>query len=77
MELITQASPETLRILVTDARLENLSRKPIVKSGFLFGDFVDFEADNAYDGDYKWLRKVRDRNLFLPNMERMYPLSYF
>nr|ABD63172.1 hypothetical protein 20.t00024 [Asparagus officinalis] len=63
--------------LVTDARLESPSRKPIVKPGYLFGDFVDFDASTAYDGDYKWLRKVGDRNLFLPNMERMFPISYF
>ena len=27
-------------------------------------------------GDYKWLRQIGDRRFFLPNMERMYPLSY-
>ena len=29
-----------------------------------------------YDGDYKWLRQVRDKKFFLPNIERMYPLAY-
>ena len=77
VELITQASHDTLRTLVSDARLESPSRKPITKPGYLFGDFVDFNASTAYDGDYKWLRRVEDRNLFLPNMERMFPLSYF
>ena len=28
------------------------------------------------DGDYKWLRQIGNRKFFLPNMERMYPLSY-
>ena len=30
----------------------------------------------TYNGDYKWLRQIRDRRFFLPNLERMYPLAY-
>ena len=27
-------------------------------------------------GDYKWLRQIGEKRFFLPNMERMYPLSF-
>ena len=36
---------------------------------------VDEDDRILHDGDYKWLRQIGDR-FFLPNMERMYSLSY-
>ena len=29
-----------------------------------------------HDGDYKWLSQIGDRRFFLPNMVRMYLMSY-
>ena len=46
------------------------------QSTFLFGDAIDEDDRILHDGDYKWLRQIGDRKFFLPNMERMYPLSY-
>ena len=41
-----------------------------------FGDAITEEDRILYDGDYTWLSQIGDRKFFLPNMERMSPLSY-
>jgi len=41
-----------------------------------FGDAITEEDRILYDGDYTWLSQIGDRKFFLPNMERMYLLSY-
>ena len=43
---------------------------------FFFVDAIDEDDRILHDGDYKWLRQIGDRRFFLPNMERMYSLSY-
>ena len=45
------------------------------KLTFLFEDFVNEDAEVMYDGSYKWLRRLRERCFFLPDMERIFSLS--
>nr|ABB55317.1 zinc transporter, putative [Asparagus officinalis] len=47
------------------------------KPSFLFGDSVKMDSKRVSEGNYKWLRTVNNRRLFLPNLERMWPLSYY
>ena len=61
---------------MTDADFETDSRILLKKSVFFFGDNIGEDGHILHDGDYKWLRQVGGRKFFLPNMERMYPLSY-
>ena len=46
------------------------------KPAFLFGDSITVDDKQLHDGNYKWLRKIGDRFMFLPNMVRTVPLSY-
>jgi len=55
---------------------ESNTRVVLKKPDFFFGDAITEEDRVLYDGDYKWLRQIGDKRFFLPNMERMYPLSY-
>jgi len=66
----------TFRELMTDAAFTTDARIPLEKPAFFFGDHVGDGGYSMYDGDYKWLRQIGDRRFFLPDMERMYPLSY-
>jgi len=43
---------------------------------FFFGDAIDENEEVLFDGNYKWLRQIRERRFFLPNMERIFPLLY-
>ena len=61
---------------MTDATFSTNARAPMEKPAFFFGDHISEGGYSLHDGDYKWLRQVGDRRFFLPNMERMYPLSY-
>ena len=75
-EKISKASMMTLREIITDGAFETDSRTPLQKPVFFFDDDIDEDDRALHDGDYKWLRQIGDRKFFLPNMERMYPLSY-
>ena len=66
----------TLREIISDGLLETDSRTLLRKPAFLFGDAIDEDDRILHDGDYKWLHQIGDRRFFLPNMERMYSLSY-
>ena len=61
---------------MTDVKFKTDSRIPLKKPVFFFGDNIGEGGYVLHDGDYKWLRQIGDRKFFLPNMERMYPLSY-
>ena len=76
-ERISKASMVTLREIISDGLFETDSRTPLRKPVFFFGDDIDEEYRILYDGDYKWLHQIGDRRFFLPNIERMYPLSIF
>ena len=75
-EKISKVSMRTFRENITDGVFETDSRTPLKKPVFFFGDDIDEDGSALHDGDYKWLRQIGDRKFFLPNMERMYPLSY-
>jgi len=75
-ERIIKASMVTLREIISDGLFEMDFRTSIWKPAFLFGDAIDEDDRILHDGDYKWLRQIGDRRFFLPNMERMYSLSY-
>jgi len=62
--------------IISDGLFESDSRTPLRKPAFFFGDAIEEDDKILYDGDYKWLRQIGDMRFFLPNMERMYPLSY-
>ena len=66
----------TLWEILSDGLFETDSPTPLRKPIFLFGDGIDEDDSILHDGDYKWLRQIEDRRFFLPNMGRMYPLSY-
>ena len=67
----------TLQEIISDGQFELDSRTLLLrKPGFFFGDAIKEDDRILYDGDYKWLRQIGGRRFFLPNMERMYPLSY-
>ena len=75
-ERLSNVDPATLRELMTDAAFTTDSRVPMKKPAFFFGDNISEGGYTLHDGDYKWLRQIEGRRFFLPNMERMYPLSY-
>jgi len=75
-ERISKASMVTLWEIISDRLFETDSRTPLRKPVFLFGDAIDENDRILHDGNYKWLRQIGDRRFFLPNMERMYSLSY-
>ena len=66
----------TLREIISDGLFETDSRTLLRTPVFLFGDDIDEDDRILHDGDYKWLRLIGDMKFFLPNIERMYPLSY-
>ena len=41
-----------------------------------FGDTIEENEELLFDENYKWLCQIEERHLFLPNMERMFLLSY-
>ena len=75
-ERLSNVDVATLRELMTDVAFTMDSRVPMKKPAFFFGDHISEGGHSLYDGDYKWLRQIGERRFFLPNMERMYPLSY-
>jgi len=75
-ERLSKVDVATLRELMTDVAFTTDSRVLMKKPAFFFGDRISEGGYSLYDGDYKWLRQIGGRRFFLPNMERMYPLSY-
>ena len=75
-ERLSKVDMGTFREIMTDADFKTDSRVPLKKPVFFFGDNIGEDDSILHDGDYKWLRQIGDRKFFLPNMERMYPLSY-
>ena len=75
-ERLSEVDMMTLRELMTDAEFTADSRVPMKKPVFFFRDKISEGGYTLHDGDYKWLRQIEGRKFFLPNMERMYPLSY-
>jgi len=73
-ERISKASIVTLREIISDGLFETDSRTLLRKPAFLYA--IDENDRILHDGDYKWLRQIGDRRFFLPNMERIYSLSY-
>ena len=71
----SKANMLTLQEILSNGLFESDSRALLRKPGFFFGDAIIEEDRILCDGDYKWLRQIGDRRFFLPNMERMYPLS--
>ena len=51
-------------------------RIPALRYGSLLSSLVTPLTRILHDGDYKCLRQIGDRRFFLPNIERMYSLSY-
>jgi len=66
----------TLQEIISDGLFETDSRTPLRKLVFLFGDAIDEDDRIMHDGDYKWLHHIGDMRFLLPNMERMFSLSY-
>ena len=73
---LSRCSPLTLCELISDAKLEAADMSIMKKPAFLFGDSITVDDKQLHDGNYKWLRKIGDRFMFLPNMVRTVPLSY-
>ena len=74
---LSKVDMATFRELMADAEFTTDSRVPLKKPVFFFGDNIGQGGYTLHDGDYKWLRQIEGRTFFLPNMERMYLLSYF
>jgi len=66
----------TFREIITNGRFKSDSYITLKKPDFFFGDAIAEDDRILYDRDYKWLCQIGDRRLFLPNIERMYPLAY-
>ena len=62
--------------LISIGRFESTNLHLLRKSIFLFGDAIEENEEVLFDGNYKWLRQIGENLFFLPNMERMFPLSY-
>ena len=76
-ERLSDVDMRTLRALMTDAAFTTDAGIKLEKPAFFFGDRIHDGGYRVYDGTYKWLRQIRGGRFFLPNMERMFPLSYF
>jgi len=74
--MISKDTMLTLRKIISDGQFESNSRALLRKPDFFFNDSIEEDEVALYDGNYKWLCQIGDRKFFLPNMERIYPLSY-
>lgn len=63
--------------MISEALFEGKSRKPIDKPQFLFVDSIQTSDDILFVGEYKWLHLISRHYLFLFNMGRSYPFTYF
>ena len=73
---LNQASSQTLQELIKDGRLESEARPLFKKPEFLFGDSINEDAGKILDSNYKWLRWLGECCFILPDMERMFYLSF-
>ena len=76
-ERLSNVDRRTFRALMTDAAFTTDARVPLEKPAFFFGDRIHDDGRRVSEGTYKWLRQIGDGRLFLPDMERMFPLLYF
>jgi len=60
-EKITKASILTLQEIISDGQFELDSRTLLRKPTFFFGDSIEEDETDLYDGNYKWLRQIGDR----------------
>jgi len=73
---LTKGAASTLQELISDRRFEYNDYHLFRKSVFLFGNAIKKDKEILFDGNYKWLRQIGEYCIILPNMERMFPLSY-
>jgi len=76
-ERLSNVDMRTFRALMTDAVFKTDDGVKLEKPAFFFGDRIKDGGHRVYEGTYKWLRQIKGGRLFLPDMERMFPLSYF
>ena len=71
---LTKGSALTLREPISDRNFESDSWRLVRKPEFLFRDALKEDAENMYDGNYKWLCQIRNQRFFLSNIKWMFPL---
>ena len=76
-ERLSNVDRRTFRALMTDAAFKTDDGVRLEKPAFFFGDHVHDDGRRVSEGTYKWLRQIKGGRFFLPDMERMFPLSYF
>jgi len=76
-ERLSNVDRRTFRALMTDAVFKTDTGVKLEKPAFFFGDHIKDGGHRVYEGTYKWLRQIKGGRFFLPDMERMFPLSYF
>lgn len=76
LEKILSPSPNTMREFMTGAVFEGKDKKKMKNPNFLFGDQRELPEDYLFNGNYKWLRQIQGRYMFLPNLKCSYPLLY-
>lgn len=69
-------SVQTFRILVTYRPLESDDNKPFTKLAFVFGDRAKIYDSFMFQVNKRWLRAINNMNVFLPQMDSSYRLSY-
>lgn len=72
---ITTCNSLTARELITDAVFKDTNWQISKKHQFLFGDIVDKSDKDLFDTT-KWLKKVGDRYMFIPDLKRSFSLTY-
>ena len=71
---LTLCSALTFREIISDGKLELEGRK--LTGSRCSSGTIDGSNDGLFDDNYKWLCQINNQHFFLPNMERMVPLSY-
>ena len=72
---LIKGAASMLQELISDGRFESNDHHQFSKPVFLFGDAIKEDEEILFDGNYKWFHQIREYRFFLPNMERMFPLS--
>ena len=55
LALLTRSSALTLREFLLDGKLESEDRRLLKKLEFFFGDSIEEDDKDLYNGNYKWL----------------------
>ena len=76
-ERLSNVDVRTFRVLMTDAAFTTDAHVKLEKPDFFFGDHIKDGGQRVYEGTYKWLHQIKGGRFFLPDMERMFPMSYF